>query len=402
MPRRDGEKKGLIGGLIGLAGTGVGLAAELKKNKAADKEAAASSSAAGQDTHAGQGRRASSQQPQEASKFKSTLEEYKGSQSGHRGDDEALAAQTSSLRLPNDPSSGRRSPSPGRISPSPGRISPSPSRQQQRGYEQTPSGGYQSQQGYGQATAASYQSQQHGYDQTPAASYQSQQGYGQAPAASYQSQQGYGQAPPASYQSQQGYGQAPPASYQSQQPYGHAPAGDFRSSDAYPPPDGPPAYDAVAGDYKRGHQGYPDEKKSDRDYRAPGPHPSEQYAQQQQPEEMSSYGEVGPVQNRHPEQGMAPGPLELPVVVPQRRPKAKDRGWQLCYAPMLQNAGISQADFIEFLTLFNKKSTTSPLLDAVNLAAFGVGFAPGLAPMIVSMVVPTAVQAAKVAQHSYQ
>ena len=50
------------------------------------------------------------------------------------------------------------------------------------------------------------------------------------------------------------------------------------------------------------------------------------------------------------------GALELPVIVPQRRPEDKSRGWMLCYAPMLESCDISQTEFMEFLTSFNKSS----------------------------------------------
>jgi hypothetical protein len=44
----------------------------------------------------------------------------------------------------------------------------------------------------------------------------------------------------------------------------------------------------------------------------------------------------------------------------------------------------------------------SPYLDAVNVAALGVGFAPGIAPLVVSMVVSAAVKYAKTAQTDKQ
>lgn len=88
-------------------------------------------------------------------------------------------------------------------------------------------------------------------------------------------------------------------------------------------------------------------------------------------------------------------PLPLPVIIPQRRPEKKSRGFAIAYAPSLENCGIDQQMFLDFILKFNKACETSPVLDVVNLAAFGVGFAPGIAPMIVSTVVPIAVQAAK-------
>jgi hypothetical protein len=94
--------------------------------------------------------------------------------------------------------------------------------------------------------------------------------------------------------------------------------------------------------------------------------------------------------------------LPLPIIIPQRRPENKSRGWMIAYPPCLSPLGISQDTFVRFLTDFNKACQASPALDAVNLAAFGVGFAPGIAPMVVSMVVPVAVKMAKNAQTKTQ
>ena len=68
------------------------------------------------------------------------------------------------------------------------------------------------------------------------------------------------------------------------------------------------------------------------------------------------------------------GRLPLPVVLPQRRPKARARGFVRAYAPVLENAGIDQKTWLSFLDLFQKSSAANPLLDAINLAAFA-GFA---------------------------
>jgi hypothetical protein len=90
--------------------------------------------------------------------------------------------------------------------------------------------------------------------------------------------------------------------------------------------------------------------------------------------------------------------LSDPVIIPQRRPGDRSRGWIPAYAPSLQGCGIDQAEFLQFLESFNEASKSSAALDAVNVAALGVGFAPGIAPMVVSMVVPIAVRVAKTKQ----
>ncbi|KAG4438244.1 hypothetical protein IFR05_006272 [Cadophora sp. M221] len=94
--------------------------------------------------------------------------------------------------------------------------------------------------------------------------------------------------------------------------------------------------------------------------------------------------------------------LPLPVIIPQRRPQNKSRGWARAYAPALMGAGIDEVTFLDFIDRFNEESKASPYLHVVNVAGAGVGFLPGITPMIVSMAVPVAVQAAKKAQSSHQ
>ena len=48
------------------------------------------------------------------------------------------------------------------------------------------------------------------------------------------------------------------------------------------------------------------------------------------------------------------GPLECPVIIPQRRPHTKARGFVRAYAPALEDAGIDQDTWMEFLKLFHK------------------------------------------------
>ncbi|MCJ1403601.1 hypothetical protein MMC11_006824 [Xylographa trunciseda] len=96
------------------------------------------------------------------------------------------------------------------------------------------------------------------------------------------------------------------------------------------------------------------------------------------------------------------GRLIRPVIIPQRRPEDKSRGWLRAYAPALMDCGIDQDEFIYFLDSFNEASKSSPYLDVVNIAALGVGFAPGITPMIVSMAVPVATRFAKQAQTKHQ
>ena len=53
---------------------------------------------------------------------------------------------------------------------------------------------------------------------------------------------------------------------------------------------------------------------------------------------------------------LTPGRLQDPVIIPQRRPENKSRGWVLAYAPSLAACGIDQTTFLNFLHDFNHSS----------------------------------------------
>ena len=63
----------------------------------------------------------------------------------------------------------------------------------------------------------------------------------------------------------------------------------------------------------------------------------------------------------HPslQQPNAVGRLQCPVIIPQRRPEDKSRGWVRAYAPALMNCGIDQYTFLNFLDAFNESSKVS-------------------------------------------
>lgn len=66
---------------------------------------------------------------------------------------------------------------------------------------------------------------------------------------------------------------------------------------------------------------------------------------------------------------VATGRLELPVVITQRRPKARTRGFTRAYAPILQNVGIDQETFLDFIDQLNKAVEPSPWISAIDLAS---------------------------------
>lgn len=59
---------------------------------------------------------------------------------------------------------------------------------------------------------------------------------------------------------------------------------------------------------------------------------------------------------RHPPPSYtkATGDLELPVILPQKRPQAKARGFINAYAPILEDCDIDQKTWMEFLDGFSR------------------------------------------------
>lgn len=70
------------------------------------------------------------------------------------------------------------------------------------------------------------------------------------------------------------------------------------------------------------------------------------------------------------------GRLLHPVILPQRRPKDRSRGFIRAYAPLLQDCGIDQPTWLSFLDTFQKSSAASPWLNAINLAAIATNWIP--------------------------
>ncbi|KAK4508180.1 hypothetical protein PRZ48_001918 [Zasmidium cellare] len=83
-------------------------------------------------------------------------------------------------------------------------------------------------------------------------------------------------------------------------------------------------------------------------------------------------------------------PLPCPVVIPQRRPRKKARGFVRAYAPVLGDCGIDQDTFLKFLKNFYKSSQASPVFPLIQLAAGIAGMAPSVIAMAVSTAVGTA------------
>ncbi|KAK4945607.1 hypothetical protein LTR10_015226 [Elasticomyces elasticus] len=75
--------------------------------------------------------------------------------------------------------------------------------------------------------------------------------------------------------------------------------------------------------------------------------------------------------------------LSLPVVLPQRRPKDRTRGFIRAYAPDLAIKGIDQETFLDFIETFNQASLANPWLDAINMAGFAtLALPPGISQAV--------------------
>ncbi|KAJ5126516.1 hypothetical protein N7448_007295 [Penicillium atrosanguineum] len=82
--------------------------------------------------------------------------------------------------------------------------------------------------------------------------------------------------------------------------------------------------------------------------------------------------------------------LSAPVVLPQRRPKNRTRGFIRAYAPALGACGIDQAMFINFLDTAEKACQASPWLNAINLASIATTFLPSVTGIAVSIAIQIA------------
>lgn len=69
--------------------------------------------------------------------------------------------------------------------------------------------------------------------------------------------------------------------------------------------------------------------------------------------------------------------LPKAIVIPQRRPSDRARGFIRAYAPDLLRCGIDQATFLGFIDGLNKSVASNPAVEAVDLAGEAVGAIPG-------------------------
>ncbi|KAF2095827.1 hypothetical protein NA57DRAFT_7372, partial [Rhizodiscina lignyota] len=85
--------------------------------------------------------------------------------------------------------------------------------------------------------------------------------------------------------------------------------------------------------------------------------------------------------------------LPLPVVIPQRRPGGRMRGFIRAYAPLLEGSSIDEATFLEFLHDLNVICLPNPYINAINMASFATMALPTVTGLIVSIAIQKATQA---------
>ncbi|KAH3941208.1 hypothetical protein HBI56_206250 [Parastagonospora nodorum] len=88
------------------------------------------------------------------------------------------------------------------------------------------------------------------------------------------------------------------------------------------------------------------------------------------------------------------GQLALPVVITQRRPESRTKGFIRAYSPLLEDVNIDQATFLDFLGNLNKSLAPSPWIQAINLAAFAGQKIPEPFTIMISIAVKKVADAA--------
>ncbi len=94
--------------------------------------------------------------------------------------------------------------------------------------------------------------------------------------------------------------------------------------------------------------------------------------------------------------------IDRPVVLPQRRPKTRARGFVRAYAPVLSVAGIDEAGFFDFIDTLNRSLEPNPYLYAINLAGLAGLAIPDPSALCIGAVVGVATAAAMEAQSRYR
>jgi hypothetical protein len=87
-----------------------------------------------------------------------------------------------------------------------------------------------------------------------------------------------------------------------------------------------------------------------------------------------------------------PHQLPVPVIIPQRRPGERARGFIHAYAPVLENVGIDQPTFMDFIKQLNLATMPSPWINAINVASIAVQHVPEPVTIAVAIAAQIATQ----------
>ncbi|KAI0436110.1 hypothetical protein F4803DRAFT_251881 [Xylaria telfairii] len=92
----------------------------------------------------------------------------------------------------------------------------------------------------------------------------------------------------------------------------------------------------------------------------------------------------------------------LPIVITQKRPGKRTRGFIKAYAPVLDDVGINEATFLEFIDELNKAVMPSPWIQAINLASLAGMAVPEPFTVLISIAVQQATNAASAAHSRFK
>ncbi|CAH0046984.1 unnamed protein product [Clonostachys solani] len=89
-----------------------------------------------------------------------------------------------------------------------------------------------------------------------------------------------------------------------------------------------------------------------------------------------------------------PALLPFAVIIPQRRPESRQRGFVPAYAPCLAPCGISEDAFMQFHEFYNESLRYSNAIKVVTVAAGAAGLVPSITATVVSLTIGAAAQTA--------
>ncbi|KAF7533667.1 hypothetical protein G7054_g6887 [Neopestalotiopsis clavispora] len=102
------------------------------------------------------------------------------------------------------------------------------------------------------------------------------------------------------------------------------------------------------------------------------------------------------------------GALPLSVILPQRRPESRNRGFVKAYAPVLENCGINQTTWFEFIDGFEKSIKANPWFHVANGAIWIAGHVEqavvGISPLVgfITMAMHVSMEASRRAYVQYK